>query len=129
VGAASTAHRRVKLLLDVHHSPRAAERLRDKGHDVIAAASDPRLSALPDGDLLRFAASDERALVSENARDFERIVHAWGAAGQRHAGVVYTSPRRFHRGSLSYSENLVVALDRFLTGSTPAGTDWVHWLQ
>ncbi len=118
----------MKLLLDVHHSPRAAERLREQGHDVIAAASDAHVSPLADEDLLRYARSDGRAMVTENVKDFARIIHAWAAAGEHHAGIVFTSPRRFHRGSLAYPENLVVALERFLGEPPPAGEDWVHWL-
>ena len=48
----------VKLLLDVHHSRVAAERLRADGYDVQAAADDPELAALPDEELLRRASSD-----------------------------------------------------------------------
>lgn len=118
----------MKLLLDVHHSPRAAERLRAHGHDVIPAAADPRLAALADEDMLRFAATDIRAVVTENNKDFDRIVHAWAASGEHHAGIVFTSPRRFRRGSLAYPENLVAALDRFLSEPPANGEDWVHWL-
>jgi hypothetical protein len=118
----------MKLLLDVHHSPRAAERLREQGRDVIAAAADPHLSPLADSELLRFARSDGRTLVTENVKDFARIVHAWAAAGEHHAGILFTSPRRLHRGSLAYPENLVVALERFLGDPVPAGQDWLHWL-
>ena len=85
----------MKLLLDTHHSPRAAERLRDEGYDVTAAAEDRLLATLSDEELLREAARDGRALVTENARDFDRIVRSWAAAGEHHAGVVFTSPRRY----------------------------------
>jgi hypothetical protein len=116
----------MKLLLDVHHSPRAAERLREQGREAIAAAADP-LARLADEDLLRFASGDGRTLVTE-VKDFARIVHAWSASGEHHAGILFTSPRRFHRGSLAYPENLVVAIERFLGEPAPAGEGWVHWL-
>jgi len=66
----------VKLVLDVHHSRLADERLRNGGHDVVAAADVPELAALTDEELLRFAAANDRALVTENAKDFDRIVRA-----------------------------------------------------
>jgi hypothetical protein len=119
----------VKLLLDIHHSPAAAKRLRRKGHDVLAAADDPRLSVLADDDLLRACAVEGRTIVTENVKDFDRIIRAWSTTGEHHAGVVFTSPRRFHRGGLSYPEDLVVALGRLLaerTEEVPA--DWAHWL-
>ena len=64
----------MKLLLDTHHSRLAAERLRVDGHDVTAAADDLVLAFLPDEELLRAASRSGRAVVTENARDFDRIV-------------------------------------------------------
>jgi hypothetical protein len=119
----------VKLLFDVHHSRLAAERLRPIGHDVVAASDVPELAVLADEELLRFAATDDRALVTENAKDFDRILRAWVAIGRHHAGVIFTSPRRFHRGSSSYPENLVLALTQLFDSPPEAETDWVHWLQ
>ena len=118
----------LKLLLDVHHSHLAAERMRSAGHDVVAAAEGPVLSILTDEELLRAAARDGRAVVTENARDFDRIVRSWAAAGEHHAGVVFTSPRRFHRGSAAYPANLVAALEELLRGAPKEGVDWIYWL-
>lgn len=117
----------MRLLLDVHHSPHAAQRLRDDGHDVIAAATDPALAGLGDEDLLRAASGDGRCLVTENVRDFDRIVRAW-VAGEHHEGVIFTSPRRFHRGAKSYPANLVRALAMLLEDPPESTRDWVHWL-
>ncbi|MDQ3570593.1 MAG: DUF5615 family PIN-like protein [Actinomycetota bacterium] len=118
----------MKLLLDTHHSPKAAERLRDEGYDVTAAANDQLLATLSDEELLRSAARDGRALVTENARDFDRIVRSWAAAGEHHAGVVFTSPRRYHRGSSGYPQKLIAALHALLADPPEAGSDWVLWL-
>jgi hypothetical protein len=119
----------VKLLLDVHHSRLAAERLREQGHDVIAAADDVRLAALADEDLLREAAAAGRALVTENVHDFDRIVRTWSATGEHHAGVVFTSPRRYHRGSRGYPQTLVEGLAGLLAAAPEEQTDWIHWLE
>lgn len=121
---------RVKLLLDTHHSRLAAERLRADGHDVTAAADDPVLSPLPDDELVRAATRFGRAVVTENARDFDRIVRAWVVIGEHHAGVVFTSPRRYHRGSTAYPANLVSALAKLIADPPhpSGGHDWVHWL-
>ena len=120
--------RRLKLLLDTHHSPLIAQALGDDGHDVVAAATDPALARLEDDDLLQTATGQGRALVTENARDFDRIVRAWAARGDHHAGVVFTSPRRYHRGSAAYPANLIAALRRFLADPPREKHDWVHWL-
>jgi hypothetical protein len=118
----------VRLLLDTHHSRLAAERLRTGGHDVVAASDDPVLATLPDEELLRAATRGRRVLVTENARDFDRIVRAWAAAGEHHAGIVFTSPRRYHRGHAAYPANLVRALARLLAEPPSDQVDWVHWL-
>jgi predicted nuclease of predicted toxin-antitoxin system len=119
----------VKLLLDVHHSPRAAERLCERGYDVVAAATDHALSSLADEELLRHASADGRAIVTENAKDFRGILRTWATTGEQHAGVIFTSPRRFHRGSAAYHENVVVALARLLDAPSDDENDWVHWLE
>jgi hypothetical protein len=118
----------VRLLLDVHHSPRAAERLRERGHDVVAAATDQALASLPDEELLLHASAEGRAIVTENAKDFGVIVRTWTTTGKQHAGVIFTSPRRFHRGRSGYPENLVVALAQLLVAQPEVDKDWVHWL-
>jgi hypothetical protein len=104
----------LKFLLDTHHSRLGAVRLRDAGHDVIAAADDPALASLPDEELLRVAHRLGRALVTENAKDFDRSVRAWSSIGEHHAGVVFTSPRRYHPASQAYPANLVAGLTLLL---------------
>ncbi len=95
---------------------------------MLAAADDIGPAMMADEDLLRFAVAEQRALVTEDVGDFNRIVRTWAATGERHAGIVFTSPRRFHRGRTSYPEDLVVALRRFLADPPAEDRDWVHWL-
>lgn len=118
----------MRLLLDVHHSRFAADRLRQEDYDVLAASDDVHLATMTDEDLLHFAASEQRALVTEDVGDFNRIVRTWAETGEHHAGIVFTSPRRFHRGRTSYPEDLVVALRRFLADPPAEKRGWVHWL-
>jgi hypothetical protein len=119
----------VKLLLDVHHSRLAAERLCQEGYDVLAAADDADLATLPDEELLRSATHHGRAIVTENIRDFDPILRTWAATGEHHSGVVFTSPRRYHRGSARYPANMVTALRGVLNRPSSAEQDWVHWLE
>jgi hypothetical protein len=118
----------MRLLLDVHHSRRAAERLRDEGHDVVAAAEDQTLRDAADEELLSLASIADRALVTENVRDFDRLARLWAESGTHHAGVIFTSPRRFHRGSSAYPDNLVKALGAFLATAPKQFTDPIQWL-
>jgi Domain of unknown function (DUF5615) len=73
-----------EALLDVHHSRIAAERLRASGYDVLAAFDYPELAVLADEEVLRRASADGRAVVTENAKDFDRIVRSW----QRQASTI-----------------------------------------
>lgn len=118
----------MKLLLDTHHSRRAAAILRDEGSDVIAASEDPALAEMLDEELLAFASSQGRVMVTEDAKDFGRIVGAWAGADEHHSGVIFTSPRRYHRGSAAYPNNLVAALRKVLENPPDDSTDWVYWL-
>ena len=120
--------RRLKLLLDTHHSPLAAATLCVEGHDAVAAAAEPTLARLQDEELLAVATREGRALVTENAKDFDRIVRTMSAHGEHHAGVVFTSPRRYHHGSAAYPQNLIAALRTLLADPPPEETDWIHWL-
>lgn len=118
----------MRLLLDVHHSPRAARRLREARHDVVAAAEDPALAGLEDEELLRVATRERQTLVTENARDFDRIVREWSARGEHHQGVVLTSPRRYRRAAKAYPTNMVRALAALIEDPPASTQDWVHWL-
>ncbi|MGH9041777.1 MAG: DUF5615 family PIN-like protein [Acidimicrobiia bacterium] len=120
--------RRLRFLLDAHHSPLIARALGSDGHDVVAAATNPAFARLEDDELLRAASRDDRALVTENARAFDRIVRAWAACGDHHIGVVFTSPRRYHRGSAAYPASLISALGDLLADVPREQTDWVRWL-
>lgn len=115
-------------MLDTHHSRLAAERLRTHGHDVIAAADDVVLASLTDEELLRAATRDGRAVVTENAKDFDRIVRAWSLSGEHHAGVVFTSPRRYRRATKAYPANLVAGLASLLSDPSADQVDMIHWL-
>jgi len=97
------------------------------GSDIIAA-EDPTLASIPDEELLRAATRANRAVVTENDRDFDRIVRSRAATGEHHAGVVWASPRRFHRGSAAYPADLVAALDHWLSDPAGEGKDWIYWL-
>ena len=47
---------------------------------------------------------------------------------EHHSGIVFTSPRRYHRGSSSYPANLVAALATLMAEPPIGDIDWVYWL-
>ncbi len=88
---------RVALLLDEMHAPVVASTLRTRGHDVVAMADDLALRALPDEEIFAYAGEHGRRVVTENVKDFRRLLLRAEEAGQVTAGVLFTSSRTFPR--------------------------------
>jgi predicted nuclease of predicted toxin-antitoxin system len=112
----------MKLLLDEMFGPTIAEQLRGRGHDV-ASVHDPEyrtLEGAPDDQIWAVAIADDRALVSENVRDFRRIEADALARAQPIARLIFTTDRQFPRGDPGTVGRLVVALDGLLTSSREA---------
>lgn len=81
----------VKLLLDEMISPRIAREVRGRGLDVLAIKADlPDLEAVSDRDVLRRAAAERRALVTNDVLDFGFLHSQLQAAGEDHYGIVFT---------------------------------------
>lgn len=80
----------MKLLLDEHYANEIAAQLRAAGHDAVTV-SERGLKGTDDESLLTLAASESRALLTNNARDFVPLVGRWAAFGNDHYGVLLTS--------------------------------------
>lgn len=92
----------MKLLLDEMISPRIARELRAKGFDVQAIKADrPDLEAANDRDVLRRAAAEQRALVTNDVLDFGLLHDRLLAAGEEHYGVVFTDDATLPRDKAS----------------------------
>lgn len=115
----------MKLLLDEQISGKIAERLRDRGHDVMAATDDPSLRGLSDPDLFEVAQRQGRALVTYNRVDFEPIVRERAASNDDHHGLVLIHPTRLPNRELS---RLTSALEGLLQGPE-LGRSFLVWLQ
>lgn len=118
----------VKLLLDEMHAPGVADALTQESLDVVAVASSADLRGLPDGDVLAHATASGRALVTENVVDFALLATQWAIESRPHAGLIYTSPRRFNRATLAYPADLINALRTLLDGPPVEGESWIWWL-
>jgi hypothetical protein len=109
-------------------STHIAIRLRERGHDVIAAV-ERGWEAEDDEALLDLCETDGRALVTNNVAEFMAIARRWAMQGHRHAGLVFTSDASMPR-SRDTIGRYVEALDALLKAH-PAGNsfaDRVHWL-
>ena len=115
----------MKLLLDEHISPRVADALRTRGHDVVAVAECSGLRAADDETVLSAATVDERAVVTHNFADFLAIAAEWAGAGRSHTRIIVVPVAFQRQGVGAY----IVALDELLrTAPTEAGGDSTLWL-
>jgi len=118
----------VKLLLDEMHAPSVAVELTAGAFDVVAVAAHPHLRGMADEELLAYATTERRALVTENVADFMPLATQWAGQHNTHAGLMFTNPKRFNRATLSYPGNLIASLRKFLTDPPITGESWIWWL-
>jgi Domain of unknown function (DUF5615) len=116
-----------RLALDEMFSPLIAAELVKRGHDVIAGAADPGLVGLPDEQILEWATSQGRCLMTENVKDYEVLRRTAAAKGRAHAGLLYCGPKRFPRDR-RFLGVLVGALDALIVAGRLPGPDDVAWL-
>jgi len=81
---------RLKLHLDEHLSPRLAAQLRMYGFDV-TSTSEVRLKQADDETQLAYSASEQRALVTFNHRDFVAIHADYIREGKEHWGLILST--------------------------------------
>jgi hypothetical protein len=104
------------LLLDEMFSDDIAKQLRAKGHDIISVVGDPALVGFADDQVLAYATTAGRALVTANIRDFVPLDGRYRAAGLSHAGLILVSTKTFPQNR-GFSSAIASAL-RALLGST-----------
>jgi len=104
------------LLLDEMFSDDIAQQLRAKGHDVISVVADQTLVGLPDDQVLAYATTAGRALVTANIKDFVPLDGRHRAAGQSHAGLVLVSTKTFPQ-SRGFPSAITTSLATLLSGS------------
>jgi hypothetical protein len=123
-GASAATEALTGLLLDEMYPPALARRLRDQGHDVLAALDvEVGLASRSEDDVLAWAARNNRCVVTENVSDFARLA----AQGATHAGIIFVSSLRFPRTGSGLAR-LADALDALLSAKQLPGQDGVIWL-
>ena len=82
----------MRLLLDEMLSPAIAGELTVRGHDVKSVAGHPDREALSDPEVLALARAEQRAVVTNNVRDFRPLhVEAVLPGGAGHYGMIFMS--------------------------------------
>lgn len=124
----SASSGRLRLVLDEMHSPTVAVLLRDRGHDVVSVAEIAELRAMRDSDLIFRAASEGRWIVTENVRDFRRLLWAVEETCETRVGIIFTNSQAFPRSRRSIAR-LVDALDVLLTETSAEKAPPEIWLR
>jgi len=78
----------VKALLDEQLSPQIAVLLRRVGLDVEAVADRPDLVGRSDMVIFEVACREDRAVITNNIKDFRPLAAQWLAQGRVHGGLI-----------------------------------------
>ena len=84
----------MKALVDEQLSPQIAELLRQAGYDVVAVVERDDLVGSIDRVVLEVAATEERAVITNNVKDFRPLAAEWLAQGKTHAGLILLPSKR-----------------------------------
>ena len=87
----------MKALLDEQLSPQIAVLLRREGLDVEAVADRPDLVGRSDLFIFEFACNENRAVITNNIKDFRPLAAQWLAQGRVHAGLIFLPSSRTRR--------------------------------
>ena len=109
-----------RLYLNEHLSPRLATQLRSYGFDVTSSHGARMLSS-DDEEQLALAASEQRAIVTFNFKDYVDLHEKYKADGKEHWGIILSTEER--------TATLVHRLLRLLNSVTGHELkDTVRWL-
>jgi hypothetical protein len=84
----------VKALLDEQLSPLIARVLRERGLDVGSAAERSDLTEASDREVIDAATREQRAVVTNDAKDFRPLAAERLADGRGHAGLILVPAKR-----------------------------------
>ncbi len=104
----------MRLLLDEHIAPMVAERLRERGYDVIAVRERPALLGAADEELMSVAVEERRAVATYDIAGFRVLARERILAEEHHFGVVLLDRASFPQGK-RYMGGLIAALERLLS--------------
>ncbi|MHB1592910.1 MAG: DUF5615 family PIN-like protein [Streptosporangiaceae bacterium] len=78
----------MRAILEEQLSPQVAVLLRKAGYDVDAVADRDDLVGRSDRFILEVACSEDRAVATNNIKDFRPLAAEWLAQGRVHAGLI-----------------------------------------
>jgi hypothetical protein len=116
----------VKALLDEQLSDQIARLLRERGLDVQAIVERSDLLQAPDREVMRVASVEDRAVVTNNIKDFRPIAAERLTSGQGHAGLILLPASRSRgRDAIGSLAEAIEALMRDHPGGMRDAERWV----
>jgi len=115
------------VLLDEMFSDVIAQQLRAKAYDVVSVVAHPALVGLPDDQILAYATTEGRALVTANIKDFMPLDSRYRAAGQAHPGLILVSTKTFPQDR-GFTTAVTSALEALLSGTDKVQPGQVRFL-
>jgi len=102
----------VKALLDEQLSPQIAALLQQDGLDVEAVGDRPDLIGLSDMVIFEVACREDRAVITNNVKDFRPLAAQWLAEGRVHAGLILppSSRTRTHAANTLLADRIAIVL-------------------
>jgi predicted nuclease of predicted toxin-antitoxin system len=116
----------VRAILDEHLSPQIAVLLRKAGYDVDAVAERDDLVGRSDRFILEVACGEDRAVVTNNVKDFRPLAAEWLAQGKPHAGLILLpSTRTRTRNSNAAVANAIEVVLRDYPDGLTGSERWI----
>lgn len=79
----------ITLFTDEMVSPQLAHRLAGQFYDVVCCRDRGRSNKkIPDSEQIKYAAQENRAILTYNATEYAAIHRTWIATGNSHAGII-----------------------------------------
>lgn len=116
----------MKALLDEHLSADLALELRSRGLDVEAITERPARRGLFDDQVMALAAAEDRAVVTNNVKDFRPIAAGRTAEGTGHPGLILLpSTRNRTRSAIQALADGIEEIMRANPDGIEGGERWV----
>lgn len=116
----------MKALVDEQLSPQIAAILRQGGFEGEAVADRPDLAGRSDLAIFEVACTEDRAVITNNIKDFRPIAAQWLAQGRVHAGLILLpSARTRTRAAVTMLADRIAAVLRDNPDGLAGSERWI----
>jgi hypothetical protein len=118
----------VKVLLDEQLSGQIARLLRERGLDAQAVVERADLLQAVDREVMETAAREQRAVVTNNVKDFRPLAAGRIADGRDHAGLILLPATRSRSRSRNAAGRLAKAIEAVMRDHPAGVSSAEHWI-